>query len=425
MKQSTPTDRGLCLPGETAWELWKQTPGGWQRAQVEETGASGPSAFKTASTFGYPVSAVFAVPIRTATSDPELLPGLVDIQLERQGLKPETPVGRLTDYRVVEREENQTLVSAAVLNPERADDLPRETPDRFEITPWLYDLPEYSLVIWKELGRVVFAVTGAEYPAYFHALTEPQLDLAAVQEIEHLMMPLFTQNLVPGLREAVLWTEATPEAERALVETLGLRTRKAPRPNPTLPRQVSAIEPVSVAMGKIRAAQARRVRNIALACVAVYLLLPAFFLARHLLKQNEIRKLEARVAALERGYGWVEPTLETAREIEETIDSKKYPVELLFQALGPLYRTATPGVRITSFEIEKGRGENRQSQITIKGEAANGNTQAAIVYGTEFRKNPALSEFDWKYKAEQQRDGKVPFTITGITSSGNDTTQTQ
>ena len=58
--------------------------------------ASGPAAFKTAALFAYPVSSTFAVPIRAATGDTDLLPDLIEIQLEKQGLKPDAPVGCLT-----------------------------------------------------------------------------------------------------------------------------------------------------------------------------------------------------------------------------------------------------------------------------------------------------------------------------------------
>jgi hypothetical protein len=98
-------------------------------------------------------------------------------------------------------------------------------------------------------------------------------------------------------------------------------------------------------------------------------------------------------------------------------------VELLFQCLGPLYETATPGVRITSCEIEKDQGEKKLTQISIKGEAANSNTQAAIVYATKVKGNPALQSFNWNYKPQVPKDGKVPFDIVGITK--NDSAETQ
>ena len=81
------------------------------------------------------------------------------------------------------------------------------------------------------------------------------------------------------------------------------------------------------------------------------------------------------------------------------------------------------GVRITSCEIEKDQGEKKLTQISIKGEAANSNTQAAIVYATKVKGNPALQSFNWNYKPQVPKDGKVPFDIVGITK--NDSAETQ
>jgi hypothetical protein len=376
--------------------------------------ASGPAAFKTAALFAYPVSSTFAVPIRAATGDTDLLPDLIEIQLEKQGLKPDAPVGCLTDWRIVDRGENQTLVCAAVLNPGLADDLPREAPLRFELSPYLYDLPDDSLVIWKELGRLVFAVTRHDHPVYFHALSASALTPDVVQEIEHLMMPLYTQGLITELDAVVLWTDAAdPSVDPLLQEVFGSRVLRAPHPAPRPGTRISALEPVSVA----------KIQKIAAACVLAYLLLPGFLAVRHFMEKREIDTLKSQVAGLERSYGGVQGTVEQAALADAAINFDQYPVELLFQCLGPLYETATPGVRITSCEIEKDQGEKKLTQISIKGEAANSNTQAAIVYATKVKGNPALQSFNWNYKPQVPKDGKVPFDIVGITK--NDSAETQ
>ena len=411
----------LCLPGPEAWELWKPSPAGWQRLPGSSP-ASGPAAFKTASLFAYPVSSTFAVPIRAATGDPDLLPDLIGIQLEKQGLKPEVPVGCLMDWHIVDREENQTLVCAAVLNPSLADDLPREAPQRFELSPYLYDLPDDSLVIWKELGRLVFAVTKHDQPVYFHALSAATLTPAVVQEIEQLLMPVYTQGLVTGLDAVVLWSDpaapappADPAVETRFRDLFGCRVLRAPQPAPRPGTRVSAIEPVSVAQGKIRAARAARLQKIAAACIFAYLFIPGFFAVRSFLELRKIAVLKSEVAGLERSYGSVQTTVEQADLADSAINFDHYPVEWLFQCLGSLYETETPGVRITGIEIDKDQGEKKLSQITIKGEAANSNTQAAIVYATKVKGNPALQNFTWNYKAQAPKDGRVPFDIVGIT----------
>ena len=423
---TTDTNSTLCLPGPEAWELWKPTPSGWQRVPGSDP-APGPGSFKTASIFAFPVSSTFATPIRAATADPELLPALIEIQLEKQGMKPDAPVGCLTDWRIVEREENQTIVCAAVLNPSLSDDLPREAPARFELSPYLYDLPDNSLTFWKELGRLVFAVTRNDNPVYFHALSASSLTPAVVQEIEQLLMPVYTQGLITGLDAVVLWSDPAtpllPGVEAAFREAFNTRVLSSVQPPPRPGSRISGLEPVSVAQGKIRAARAARVQKIAMACVLVYLLIPGFLAVKYFMQKRNTEVLKSRVASLENNYGSIQGTIDQARLADAATDSKQYPVELLFQCLNTLYDTATPGIRITNLDIDKDQGEKKLSQISIKGEADKSNLPAAIQYQTRVKGNPALQAFNWNYKAQAPKDGKVPFDIVGITK--DDTAETQ
>jgi hypothetical protein len=88
---NTGNENSILLPGEDVWELWRQTAAGWQLA--ERLGATAtPADCKYSRVFGYPVAAAFAVPIRAATTDGELLPDIIDVQVEKQGLKPEAAV---------------------------------------------------------------------------------------------------------------------------------------------------------------------------------------------------------------------------------------------------------------------------------------------------------------------------------------------
>jgi len=417
-------ESGICLPGEQSWELWKQSSSGLQLAQSGQS----PADFKTASIFGYPVSAAFALPIRAATGDEELLPDIVDFQLEKQNLKPETPVGQLMDWRTVDREENNTLLMAGVLNPQMADDLPKEAPQRFEFSPSLYYLPDDHLVIWKELGRLVFAVTRRDQPVYFHALNTPSLTVETAAEIEQLLMPLYTQGIISGLDGIMLWTEAVePHAAEELARVFNVKVRSERRPRPTVPEKVSAIEPVSVAMSKIRAARMRRVRNIVLGCMAAYLAVPAFFGVRWYMAQQNLYKLKKDVNTMQINYGHVESLQAQRTALDALINRDKYPIELLNQVLSPLYQAGSK-VRLKSIEIDRivqDEGGDKAS-ILIRGESAEQQSTApATSYATRIKNNPALKEFTWAAaKIEEPKPEGRPFTISGeIKAEDNAETQ--
>ena len=410
---SANTEAGICLPGEQTWELWKHGSGGWQPAQAENS----PADFKTAAVFGYPVSAAFAVPIRAATGDEELMPDIVDFQLEKQNMKPETPVGRLLDWRMVDRGENNTLLLATVLNSEMADDLPRDAPQRFEVSPYLYYLPDDSLVIWKELGRLVFAVTRGDQPVYYHALNTPVLTVDTAAEIEQLLMPLFTQEIITHLEGIVIWTESVDHgAAEELGRTFGTRVRSERRPAPALPQAVSTIVPVSVAMEKIRAARMARIRNIVLGSLVAYLIIPGFFLVRYYLASQSVDKLRRNVNTMNVQYGHVESTIKQAKLMESVTNFDKYPIELLNQVLSPLYQPNSQ-LRVQKIDIERKLpdGAPEKASIRILGESNAANTQAISLYTTRIKNNTALKEWTWEPGGGQESSttGGRSFTLDG------------
>jgi hypothetical protein len=406
-------DATICLPGEVSWELWKQTPGSWTLAQTE---ADGPGAMRSASLFAFPVTAAFAVPIRAATTDLDLLDDVVDVQLERLSLKPDPPCGKLAAFRRVDSEEHATLVLASVLQPNATTAFPREAPAAFDLSPYLYYLPDDHLVIWKELGRLVFVVTRGDSPIYYHALSTATLREDTASEVEQLLMPLFTQGLIAELKGAVLWTtEVEPGAAEALANTLGVRVRTEARPKPAPPLEPCGLVPVAIAEGKIRAAKMRKVRNIASACALAYLAVPAFFGYRYYMAQAENSKLTQEVANLTVQYDWVKPTIERTQRMDALVNWDKYPIEQLSLVFRPLYENLQMGVRVTSVELERTFTDDfgEQAQIVIKGESYA--QQQAIVYTQKIKAIPSLQAFDWKPKIENPKDGKIPFNITGTT----------
>ena len=417
MKSNAPSnENSICLPGEEGWELWTQGPSGWQLKEQAGDPLAGPGAIRQCRVFGYPVAAAFAVPVRAATTDADLLPDIVDVQLEKAGLKPETEVGCLKDSRIVEQVDGQTLLLAVVLHAARADVLTQVPPQQFEVTPWLRYLPDNALVIWKELGRLVLCLTRGDQPIYFHALNSSVLTADSAPEVEQLLMPLFMQGMAPDLESVRFWTDAVePGAAEAFQQVFGARVVREPRPNPAPPAQTSAFEPVSVALGKIRAAKFRRVRNIALACAAVYMVFPAFLGVRWFMTQRNISSLQRSAASLESQYGWVETTVKQEQAMDAAVNVDKYPIELLKQVLDPLYQQQGMNVRVTSIEIERDHkeAEGEVAQITIKGEGQT--AQHSIRYTNIIKANAALKDFEWTPKVDAPKNNAVPFQIMGTT----------
>ena len=371
----------------------------------EEGGGGGPGQFKSATIFGYPVISAFAVPIWAATADPTMLPDIVHIQLEKHNLAPDNPVGQLVDTKIVGREDSQTLVLASVLNESVAPDLPQQRPTSYEISPYLYYLPEDSIVIWKELGRLVLCVTRQEHPAYFHALSHGEINADAVGEIERLMMPLYMQGVVGELKRVVVWTEdVAPGALKLLEESLHLVVKRDRKPSPAPPAEPATFEPTKIALEKIRQAKLRRIKNIASVCAAVYAAIVALLIGKYLWKVKANADLQARVEAMARPVEFVEPTLRKWNQTAALRDKNRAPLEIINRVLGPLYKF-NGGVRVTNIRLEP-------DSVEIKGEAQL--QPSAITYGNTLLTNKELKAFAFNAPSfGPPRGGIFTFTIVG------------
>lgn len=397
----------ICLPGETAWELWRQTSGGMTLAQsmsVEEGGS--PAAFKGVTVFGYPVVSAFSVPVWAASGDQEIIDGVVNLQLEKLNLMPDNAVGQLIDTRVIERQEGKTLVTATVITEAVIPELPQTAPESFEVTPDLFYLPDNSIVLWKELGRLIICVTRGEHPVYFHALTESELSSPAVSEIESLLMPLFMQEIIPDLDGIVLWTEAfVPGADQELANALHLPLRREKKPAPAQPKTKSNYEPVSIALGKIRAARRKKIRNIAALSVAAYVLVAAGFVGLYFWNSWQNDDLKKKLMPLRAQTSFVEPTMKQWQLTEFLRNRDLFPIETLRRVLDSIAGRQFAGVKITRVRLDGDSveivGEGQQQNIII-------NYRNFLVGGAE------TNMFDWPAPVwGPQRNGLFPFTISG------------
>lgn len=381
-----------------------------QTMRLDQGGS--PAAFKNVDWFAYPVVSAFAVPVWAASGDQEIIDGVVHLQLEKHNLVPDNPVGQLLDIRVVERLPERTLVTATVLNERVAPELPMGKTLGFEVSPAMFYLPDNSLILWKELDRLILCITRGEHPVYYQALTESELSPAAVGEIESLLMPLYMQEIVPDLEGIILWTEAVvPDAEQQLANVLHLPVQTQPKPAPAIPRSPAFYEPVSVALAKIRAAKMRRVRNIVTTCAALYVLALAGFAAWHLWNVNTLEKTKITANKLRTAVGFVQPTLEQWSLTEPLRNKDFFPIETLKRTMESVAAREFRGVRVVKFSIDGNR-------ITIDGEGLD--RVAIINYCNFLKKSPDTSHIEWNKDPTYgtQAAGAYKFSYGGNRKEG-------
>ena len=172
-------DLCLFLPGAEGWEIWNGTAAeGFQlqlstehflALEVTEK-ISGPVQM------ALPVRQLSALPFKAQTEDLSILDDLAMMHLEKNGTRPALDGGQLSDHFVYGKSGEETLLTAVVLNPPQEGQLPRRSPLAFDLSPRCLPLPEGKVVVWRELGRWVFAIGRPGGVLYFQCFSGDRLD---------------------------------------------------------------------------------------------------------------------------------------------------------------------------------------------------------------------------------------------------------
>lgn len=409
MASSSKNETLLLCPGEEAWDLWSQNgaeefrpaPGGPPPVTAE----GAPASVMGAKVFSFPVRAAFAVPLWVPTVDEEAVSGAMDIQLEKLNLKVDEGGGKLVETHTLEQSEGQTLALATVLNERQLKMLPGGgIPDQFEVSPFLFDLPENSLVLWKELGKIVVVLTRRDRPVHFQTLGAKSVTAAAVHEIELMLMQLDMQGLAGELEKIVLWTDAVEhEGEAALKQAFGVPVIRQRKPVPVLPETPAGFLPRQVAEARLARARSKRIKQIVLAAAAVYLAIAGtygYFCVKDILAA---KKLKQQRDGLNRVAGGVEAERERWLNMLDVTHADRYPLERFFQVTKMLDEGSQ--VRLTKFTFEK-------DKLIIAGEAEN--VPKAINYQNALSRDPALIDYEWdKNSPRGEKNGFASFQIVG------------
>ena len=401
------TEATICLPGESGWEHWKPSAsGGYELAdQVSLEEGGSPASFKEIRVYGFPITAAFSIPIWALTDDEELLDSVVDMQLEKVGMKPEAIAGKLVDYNVVDREENQTLTLATVLDPSFEHELPKGGATYFEASPALFYMPESQIVIWKELGKLVVAVTRRDNLVYFQGLTGSHVDATVVHELNCLMMQLGMQNVVEEINGITLWTDDVEDgADGLLEEAFECRVHRAEKPVPVLPLEYSTLLPTEVALDRIEAKKRQKIKNGLMIVGLIYCAIAAFFVVRYLIDWKKTDGLRQEAASKQKYFDLVPKVQEMWGVSALTMDVEMYPIETFKNTVEPLLRMDQ--VQLETFNITT-------DKVMITGRAKD--AAMAISYQQKVKDHELLQHFEWKMPSPtpDRRTGTARFQING------------
>ena len=415
------TEDSICFPGENTWELWTSKEDQFGSSNFEltdvkaldESGSSEP--FKVASHYAFPMNSVFAVPIWVGTDNEDDIKDLVGLHLERSGLKPIEGDGQLLDYNIVsviesdsvndneEESSKKSLVLATVLNSEYRHPLPKSGSKEFDISARFLNLPKDHIVVWRELGRLVMAVTHEGKIEYFEGLTSTEFNSSAVNEIYCIILGLdgagplsgeFVKGIADELSGLVIWLEdVSAEIVQEGKEVIGLEVVVGSSPEPTLPMQTSKLVPVEVAQQRQKQKKLEKLKYIILSCAAVYVIGVAFLSWTLFAAKAEANRVSEDISKIEESVDWI-PLFQTKwNALKPTLDSNLFPSQLLHLATNAM---PPEDLRFTGFRVNNGI-------MVIEGQSKD--TNAAYAFYKSLSEAEGLKEtYKWAWIKRPQVD---------------------
>ncbi|MGJ8695153.1 MAG: hypothetical protein ACSHYF_02465 [Verrucomicrobiaceae bacterium] len=416
----------LLMPGATGWEVWKGTPaeGLSRHAETEHRKAlevtecpSGPLQM------ALPVRQLVALPFRAQTTDLDLLDDLAEMHLEKNGVRPSLDGGQLTDHFVYGQGGEDTVLTSVVLSAPKEGELPRRSPEAFDLSPRCLPLPAGKVAVWKELGRWVFGIGESTKALYFQCLPGEHLDARAGKDIRLAISQLQLQGLLPETPgEVVVWTtgssaDAREEELEALSRGVNLEVNPSPKPRPHWPMPPSKLLPEDVRAERMQAASKRN-RTILLVAMAIaYLGVIAFLYTKVQKAEKDAQVAERQVSQLSGETTQLMSLQDKWEELSPVVEEEFYPYEVFHQVSTCLPNVGERKVRLTLVtvynqpKVADGGVLEMNREIVVMGEAADTNDVAKFNLALQAKEE--LSDFDWTIEPESQtKTGAWGFRYT-------------
>ncbi len=387
-----------CTPADD-WELW--TFSNTKRPQFGRR-IKEPAAAPGRIIVGLPVRQTVTTATWVATGDRALVPEIVELQLEQQGLIQRNGKRSAPDIRVFETQTDKSLALATVLLAELDPELAIESAIRFEPAGFTLPLPQDRLCIWREQGRIATAVTRGRNPVHLQILGEREIGPEMIHEVRCALLQLEMQHLCQSLLGIVLWGDFSDEEVQQLQKGLELRVSREAFPPPIFPATPSKLLPSEVEVLHARRARRRRIQRLLLAGAAVYLAAIAALVGYIGWQKFQLSQMRKQLATEFPTVQAIQATADEWKKVEWAVDPQLYPVEILYQVAALI---PAQGMRLTAFEIVKGK-------LSIRGEASG--AAAAFKLAEDIKASPSLKLFQWQMRSPSLRpDGRAEFTIEG------------
>ena len=389
---SNKKDSTLLIPGPDGWEVWKGSgESGLSRAL--ENGpmlASELEGIAQGALFmAFPVREALAVPFKVQTEDQAMFEDLASMHLEKSGIRHDADAGQLSDVFTAGHQDGQSTLLSVVLSAPTAEALPIKPPSGFDISARCLPMAADAVTIWRELGRLVFAVSSDGHLTYFQTLATSRLGAETVRDIRLALTQLSLQGVNLEINKAVVWktghdSDPTDNEIRAFGNELGAEVSIEPKPRPVLPDPISKILPADI-RAEQRFRQEKQKRSLLITAIFMLYLAIAGYLAYDYFQLNgklhdQQEKLKV-VKAQHLDIGFFNADW---GQLAPVVDSQRWPLQLLYRVATVI--PASQSLRFEFFEASRER-------IVIRGEAAD--LKLANTYREKLRRS--LPEYDWTF----------------------------
>jgi hypothetical protein len=398
--KSNKTTTQLLLPAETGWQFWSGGTPTLLKEFPDMPGAFSKEAAK--HVLALPATGLWVLPA-WLKGDAADLRDMGQLHLERMSVRiPEHDRSFMVDSLGQEDDGHLARIIALRDAPVPLSDLTLP-PAECAVSAACYPLPSNAIILWRELGKLVAAITVGPRLAYFSALSSSKLDNNGVAELNNICLQLTFQRVLTQLDRMVLWIddELPPELQATTAMEVIRQDKPQPRigmsPGTSLmPAEITAATEASAASGK------RRVM-ILTAGFALCALFAGFAMLIGWASQ-ERDTLREQVALIMPKASKVGQHKAAWVEVGSAVDPDLMPMGLLLRCMEP---SASAQIAVTHFECT---GDT----IILRGRAPD--ASPALKYIEELKNTESLAAYTWESGTPQVGTQGTEFEIKGTRS---------
>lgn len=389
----------LLLPGDQHWELWTGTL--TSTLTLDSTFEDTPGCFTSATSrrlLGLPASSVWVLPAWLKGEQNELR-DIAQLHLERLRVRLPEHAEALNVESLDEFDGSHLTRIVALKDAATPLTDFRQLPDECRLSAMCYALPPDRITIWRELGRLVAAITVGPKLAYFSPMSAATFDHSGIAELNNICLQLSFQKVLTQLTGITLWVE-DGDVDRIAAAT-GLDVARHDKPSPRLVGTSCTLMPADIIATRKQAQSSAKRRLLMLTAGFVVSACVAAFMVVMSNATRERDELAEKIAELTPRASKVANHKAEWLEVASATDYNYFPMELLLRIREP---QSASDIALMSFECTT-------DSILLRGYTEE--ISPALKFMEDIKNSESLSAYEWEPDKQPKIENGVTFTIKG------------